>query len=232
MLAQLKMIVDVIRDAVSGFESFHSKRARTKDILELLCIYFVLLDVVTEGRDLLEEVGNNPKSTIENIPYEDRAAVLSDWDSAICRQGSRLYMLSGRLLGQDALAVFDPKLKQRLEKIVGSKFQRVRTLHGIGAGLVIHSMFGDPKDQKASRALVLSMYPTKSRATIDSKAANRELSQLAATLEEFRAVCAKLATTDEILAISKKARRMTKISTGKNSEQQSQAQISPSSRLR
>jgi hypothetical protein len=185
MLAQLKTIVDVIRDTVSAFERFHSKRARTKDILELLCIYFVLLDVVTEGRDLLKEVGNNPKSTIENIPYDGRTAVLSDWDGAICRQGSRLYMLAGRLLGQDALAVFDPKLKNRLEKIIGSKFQRVRTLDGIGAGLVIHSMFGDPNDQEASRALILSMYPTKNRATIDLRFAYLELNQLAVALEEF-----------------------------------------------
>ena len=72
-------------------------------------------------------------------------------------------------------------------------------------------MFGDPKDREWSRDVILSMYPSKTRATIDLKAAHRELREFSAALEEFRLVCTKLATNDEIFAISKKARRLTSI---------------------
>lgn len=209
MLADLKMLVDVIRDAVSGLAGFRSKKARAQTILELLCIYFVLVDVATEGRALLEAVDSNPRMTIARAPDPDRAALLSEWHDLICRQASRLSMLSERLFGQDALAVFDPQMKARLESIVGSKFKRVTSLHGIGAGLVLSLMSGDPKDQELNRDLILSMYPRKSRVTIDLKAARRELSELSAALDVFRTVCTKLATNDEIFAISKKARRLT-----------------------
>lgn len=79
----------------------------------------------------------------------------------------------------------------------------------------MYSTFGDPKDQKWGRDVILSLYPGKTRFTIDSKAARRELSELSAALDEFRAVCTKLATNDEIFAISKKARRLAKVSTAK-----------------
>jgi hypothetical protein len=204
------MLVDVIRDAVSGFAGFRSKKARMQTILELLCIYFLLLDVATEGRALWEAVGSNPKMTIAHAPDADRAALLSAWHEVLRRQVSRLSMLSERLFGQDALAVFNPRLKVRLESIVRSKFKRVNSLHGIGAGLVLSLIAGDPKDQELSRDLILSMYPRRSRVTIDLKAAHRELDELSGALEVFRTVCMKLSTNDEVLAISKKARRLTK----------------------
>lgn len=110
MLADLKTLVELIRDAVSGFAGFRSKKSRSQAISELLCIYFVLDDIATEGRALLEAVGNNPRMTIDHAPDMDQAALLSEWHDIICRQASRLSTLVGRLLGQDALAVFDPQL--------------------------------------------------------------------------------------------------------------------------
>jgi hypothetical protein len=157
VLADLKMVVGLIRDAFSGFAGFRSKKVRAQAILELLCIYFVLVDVVTEGRTLLEAVGTNPRTTIAHAPDVDRAALLSEWHGMVCRQATRLYTLSGRLLGQDALAVFGPELKARLESVVSSKFKRVKTLHGIGAGLVMYRMFGDAKDQEWNRNVILSI---------------------------------------------------------------------------
>jgi hypothetical protein len=206
------MIVDVIRDAVSGFSGFRSKKARSQAISELLCIYFVMVDVAKEGRDLLEAVGSNPRVTIAHAPDVERAPLRLEWHGVIRRQASRLSALGEQLLAQDSLAVFDPQLKARLEKIVSSKFKRVRTLARTGAGLVLYAMFfGDPEDEESMRGLILSMYPGKTRVTIDLKAADRELRELSAALEEFRSVCTKLATNDEIFAISKKARRMTQL---------------------
>jgi hypothetical protein len=73
----------------------------------------------------------------------------------------------------------------------------------------MYSMFGDVKDEKLSRDVILSLYPGKSRATIDLKASRRELNSLSAALERFRLVCTGLATSDEILAVTKKAPHLT-----------------------
>ncbi len=108
MLADLKTLVEVIREAVSGFAGFRSRKARSEAVLDLLCIYFVLLDVATEGRALLKSAGDSPRMTIARAAEVERADILSEWHHALCRQASRLYLLSGRLLGQDALAVAAP----------------------------------------------------------------------------------------------------------------------------
>lgn len=209
MLESLKTLVDVIREAVSGFKTFRSNRARTHAIFELLCMYYVLTDVVTEGRALLKAVGSDPRATIMRESKVRRTAILAEWDAAVRRQATRLYSLAGRLLGQDALAIFDPQLKTRLESIVGSKFERTRTLEGIGAGLVMYSTFGNLGGSESRRDVILSMYPARTRVTIDVKGADRELKKLSLALEEFRQVCTRLATNDEIFALSKKARGQT-----------------------
>jgi hypothetical protein len=209
LLEGLKTLIDVIQEAVSGFKTFRSNKARTTAIFELLCIYYVLSDVVTEGRTLLAAVGSDPKVAIMRESEARRTITLAGWDAIIGRQASRLYGLGGRLLGQDALAILDPKLKTRLESIVGSKFERTRTLGGIGACLVMYSTFGDLGDADSRRDVILAMYPTRTRAAIDVKAADRELKDLSQALEEFRKVCTKLATDDEIFALSKTARDQT-----------------------
>jgi translation initiation factor 6 (eIF-6) len=84
-------------------------------------------------------VGANPRLIIARLSDADKVATLSKWDRAISRQASRLYALSGKILGQDALAVIDPGLKERLEEVVGSKLDRVTMLEKIGAELVMYS---------------------------------------------------------------------------------------------
>jgi len=209
MLGDLKTLVEIIRNAVCGLSGFRSKRARSEAILELLRIYFLLMDVVEDGRSLLNAVGQNPRKTLAQVPGAEVPTVLSEWDRLIRRQASRLYNLSGRLLGQDVLSVIEPSLKSKLERLVGSKFKRAHSLHGIGAGLVIYSMFGGGRDQEWQRNIVLSMYPTRTRVTIDLVAAKGELNQLQKALNAFRTVCLRLATEEEILFLSKKARKQT-----------------------
>jgi hypothetical protein len=98
VLADLKTVVDTIRDAVSGYAGFRSKKARSSAVLELLCIYFLLLDVAEEGRNLLRAVGSDPRMTLLRAPEIERPAILLRWYHVLCRQASRLYTLSGRLL--------------------------------------------------------------------------------------------------------------------------------------
>lgn len=209
MLSDLKTIVEIIRDVVSGVGGFRSKKTRSEAILELLRLYFMLADVVEDGRSLLNAVGQNPRKTLAQVQATKASTLLGEWDRLIRRQALRLDNLGGRLLGQDVLSVVDPSLKKKLEKLVGSKFKRARSLHGIGAALVIYLMFGGVRDPEWQRNVVLSMYPSRTRVTIDVVAANEELNQLQDALNEFRTVCLRLATKEEILLLSKKARKQT-----------------------
>jgi hypothetical protein len=211
MVGSITKIVDAIRKAVTNYSEAHSKSVRKEDILELLCIYFVLVDASAEGQYLLDSVGEDPRLTLIRTPGADRPALVSEWYNIVCRQAQRLSKLGGRLLGQDSLAVFDPKLKSRLESIVGSKFQKVSSLASIGAGLFYFLWLGDPKDEQMTRDLILSMYPCRRRVSIDLETARLELVTLSDALEDFRVICTKLATNEEIVTISKKARRLTRL---------------------
>lgn len=167
MLTDLKTLVDIIRAALGGLSRVRGTKARSEAIVELLCVYFVLSDVVEDGRRLLDAVGPNPRETRRQIPKAHAAERLKEWDRLIRRQASRLYNLSGRLLGQDPLSVIDPSLKTKLLDLVGSKFKRARSLEGIGAALVVYSMVNGGEEEKWQRTVVLSRYPRRTRVTID-----------------------------------------------------------------
>jgi hypothetical protein len=53
--------------------------------------------------------------------------------------------------------------KDRLESLVGSKFDRAQTLAGIGAELAIYSTFRDQKNLEWQSDVILSMYPKRTR---------------------------------------------------------------------
>jgi hypothetical protein len=107
-------------------------------VVELLQIYFALSDVVTDARILLYAVGENPRATLTKIGKSGGPSTVIQWDNLIRRQATRLYNLSVRILGQDALAILDPAPKNKLQDLIGSKFARVNNLEGIGASLVIY----------------------------------------------------------------------------------------------
>lgn len=209
MLSDLKTLLDIIRAALGGLSGVRRKKARSDAIVELLCVYFLLSDVVEDGRRLLDAVGEDPRKTKGQIPKAHVAEQLKEWDRLIRRQASRLYKLSGRLLGQDALSIIDPTLKTKLQELTGSKFERARSLESVGAALVVYSMLNGGQEEQWQRNIVLSMYPTRTRVTIDLVAADKELNQLQEALGEFRAVCLEWASRDEVLLLSKRARKRT-----------------------
>ena len=192
-------------------EPSRQKKARSNAILELLGVYFRLVDTVADARRLLDLSGANPKVTLAKLRPEEAALRTRVWDSLLRRQAARLYELSGLLLGVESIAVVNPKLQKRLLAIVGSKASRVESLNGIGAGLVMYGQFYNGTDPKWQQGVLLSMYPTRTRATIDVGIARNELEQLEIALEDFRALCAQLATPEELMRLSKRARIATKL---------------------
>jgi hypothetical protein len=209
MFGDLKAIVDVIRSAVESIKGFRDNSTRQNTALDLLRTYFLLMDIVKEGLELLNSVGTDPVATITSLPPEEAQVALKRWDSIVRRQGGRLYSLSERLLGQDVLAVIDPSLKRRLEELVSSKFERTGSLHGIGAGLVIYSAFGGSHKQDWLMNVVQSIYQVQEDHHINVSEARKEINQLQDALECYRAVCVRLVGDEEIMRLAKKAREET-----------------------
>lgn len=215
MFSDIKTIVDTVKAAVGAFQGFRNNKSRESTILDLLRIYFVLKDVVEDGRYLLENIGEDPEKKLYGIDPEQVEETIKNWDCIARKQASRLDLLGVKLLGQDVLAVVEPRLKDRLEDIVSSKFERADSLHGIGAALVIYSMFGNKEDREWMFNVIRSMYSEKKNGILDIKKAKAEIDSLEISLEEFRQVCLTLAKKDEILRFSQRARKETEYQSGR-----------------
>ena len=142
MIAEIKAIVDTIKIAVEGLKSFRDKKTKTEVALDLLRTYFILMDLAKDGSELLDSAGEDPSETIKNLPPDDAKQVLAEWGAIVRRQGARLLFLKEKLIKQNVLALVDPQLKDRLKRLVGSKFSRVETLGGIAASIVMYSILG------------------------------------------------------------------------------------------
>jgi hypothetical protein len=231
MFGDLKAVVDVIRSATESVRGFNDSKEKQNYSLELLRIYFLLMDVVKDGTDLLDSIDSDPLKVISSLYPEQAKSRLNEWDSLVRKQGSRLYSLSGRLLGQDALSVIDPSLKDRLEELVSSKFERADSLHGIGAGLVIYSMFGKSEEQDWLVGVIQSMYLAQEEGHINVPAAREEIEKLRKELEEYRTVCIRLIGEQEVMKLSKKARADTCFDSNKDKDSAIQTQAQPNQRM-
>jgi hypothetical protein len=140
MFEQLQPIVALLRSALELYNASKKAKARREDILELLCTYFLLVDVIKDGRSLLDSIGTDPAARLAGLDPSEAQRTTREWARVTKRQAARLDLLGVRLLGQDALAVFDPSLKDHLVNMIGSKSERADSLHGIGAGLIYYLM--------------------------------------------------------------------------------------------
>ena len=141
MFAELKLITDMIRSSISQFRMYKSGKSREKVILDLLQTYFLLKDCVDEGEELIAEAGPDPIGKIKAMEQVSAASTLSRWESILSRQSRRLGALQGFVIGQNHLAVISPHTQTTIKEIVGSKFERTRSLHAIGAAFFFRSIF-------------------------------------------------------------------------------------------
>jgi hypothetical protein len=210
MFAQIKSVVEAV---LSGFKSIHefkTQRERDKAIEEMLRFYFVLKDCVDDGEALIVEAGSNPLAKLKSMSPPEATATVKRWDTVLRLQGIRLRMLEGMLYGQAQLAVVNPQVEGALRKAIGYKMTRAVTLHGIGAGLYLRCMLPieETDDQKAE--LIALMAGEKGRKAIDLDRIRREVGDLRSALETYRGTVQELASSAEILKISKKARESTR----------------------
>jgi hypothetical protein len=206
MFAELKEVVELVRGLAEDVGSFRSRKRRHETISELLHIYFTLLDVVRDGRGLLALTKGQPRKTLKTVPIHDRPNYVQKYQEAILNQGARLYAMSRRILNQEILAFADPSFQSRLSEVVGYKFDRVKTLHGVVAGLVLSTMFALPTEDRDLVDLVQSMYRDRKGKPLQFSVARKELDELEKALTKLRETCGKFASSEDLLRLSKRAR--------------------------
>lgn len=211
MFAQIKSVVDIVTNGFTRLRTFNSKRERESSVTDMLSFYFLLKDCVDDGEALITEAGRTPVSLIKSLGKRDATATISRWDSILRRQGIRLDALQALLFGQTALAVINPELEKSLRKAIGYKMDRVVTLHGIGSVLVLRCMLQlDESDVEKAR-LIAVMAGEKSGNTVDMQRVRGEIMDLRRSLDKYREQLQKLISNEEILRLSKRARRATLI---------------------
>jgi hypothetical protein len=212
VFAQIKGVVDVAISGFKGIREFRSKRGRDAAVCDMLRFYFLLKDCVDEGESLIVEAGSNPVAKIKALSPQEATATVRRWDVVLRRQGIRLRMLEGLLFGQPQLAIINPKLESALDRAIGSKMTRAVTLYGIGATLFLRCMLPVDETETEKARLIAVMAGARDRGKIDLNRIRREVSALRETLEEYRGLVQRLASDEEIVRLSKKARRGTQVS--------------------
>ena len=209
MFGQIKVIVDLILVGLKDGWSFKDKVQRRADVLRMLETYFMLKDCVDEGGALIEEAGSKPVEKIRNMPAAQAEAVVRRWDYILRKQGRRLAMLQGYLIGQNHLAVINPDLENRIIQAIGNKFDRITTLYGIGAALVFYSMFPLAESPEEKAKYVIYMSGSSRRGTISMPRIKREVKSLSEALEQYREAINKLISSEEMVRLSREARKNT-----------------------
>lgn len=208
MFRDLVQLVKLLGSAATGVKKLKAASERREAVLGLLKTYFLLKDCVDEGEQLVLDAGADPIRKISEQSADEAIETLTRWDFVIRNQGFRLYELQGYVFGADHLAVIDPALQERISEVVGSKMQRVTSLHGIGAALFFRNMFPIANTNEERARYVAVMAGSKGD-LLNMERVVSEISSLKSALDGYRAVIDKLISQEEILALSSVARRAT-----------------------
>jgi len=208
VFAQLKVLVSIMTTGVADISSLKTKLDRRKAVLRMLETYFLLKDCADDGSALILEAGSNPIATITALDGDIAVETVKRWDRTLRKQGMRLYRLAEYILNQDHLAVVAPDVQDQIEKAIGSKWNRMTTLAGIGAALVIPLMFPVAESPKEKAEMVVVMAGGR-RNAIDMQRIKREVKALTDALTKYRGVIESLVSKEEIVKLSSVARKTT-----------------------
>ncbi|WP_162435866.1 hypothetical protein [Pseudoxanthomonas koreensis] len=111
--------------------------------------------------------------------------------------------ISDLIYDQEFLDVTSPELRERLYDVLGSKFERTNSLHGIGAALFFRGFSGDTPEE---RARYVSVMAGEEEDLLHMDKIRAEIVALQDAMELYRIAVNQLATSDEIVRMSAAAR--------------------------
>ena len=206
MFGELISFIDVLKSSVFDIQSRKAGKEREAGISTLLRTYFYLKDAADEGELLVEDASPNPVELVRNLEPQAAEERLRRWDYALRRQTFRLMRVSDMIYGQDFMDVVSSDLRERLHDVLGTKFHRANSLHGIGAALFFRG-WGQATPEEQARYVSIMAGEESDLLHMDKIRA--EISALREAMESYRLAVNQLATPDEILRLSKDARSAT-----------------------
>jgi hypothetical protein len=206
MFGELIAFIDVLRASVLDFHSHKLGSKRKAVISALLETYFYLKDATDEGEILIEDAAPSPVEVIRSLSPSDAKVRLAKWDNVLRRQTFRLMRISDRVFGQDFLDVVSPSLRESLNNVLGSKFDRATSLHGIGAALLFRGWVnGSPEEQ----AHYVSVMAGEEDDLLHMDRIRDEIARLREGMESYRQAVQGLASSEELIVLSQAARTAT-----------------------
>lgn len=207
MFAQIASVIQIVISGIKPTLELKDRTAKEAALTDMLRFYFLLKDTVDDGEALIVDAGSNPAAKLKAMSVEGAGEAMKRWDITLRKQGGRLQMLEGMLVGQQHLAVLNPALQDELTKAIGYKGDRIVTLQGIGAALFFNAMMGGPRSIEDKSNLVLAMAGEAGTGnTLDLARIRWEVAEMRRVLEQYRALTEQLMSKDEVLRLSKIAR--------------------------
>lgn len=208
MFGELISFVDVLRSAVTDLGKRQRDSERDGIVTKMLETYYYLKDAVDDGEALVADAAPDPLKRIASLGPDEAKLKLAQWDKALYRQGFRLYRVSENIFGQAFIDIVDPRLKDALHDVIGSKFNRVTSLHGIGAALFFRDMLGLPASE-AEQARYVSVMAGMKGTLLEMDRIEGEIVRLREALEGYRSAISQLASGEEIVRLAAAARAKT-----------------------
>lgn len=208
MFGELVSFIDVLRSTVAEFRSRKLTTQRETIISALLSTYFYLKDATDEGEHLVEDAKPNPVEVINALDPNEAKERLARWNILLGRQTFRLMSVSNLIYGQAFIDVVSPELREQLYDVLGSKHDRVDSLHSIGASLYFRGWVDGSNEEQAR---YVSIMAGENKNLLQMKKIRAEIASLRKVTEEYRLAIIQLSTSDEIVRLSAKARTETQL---------------------
>lgn len=206
MFGELVAFLDVLKSTVADVRTKKASKEREATISALLRTYFLLKDATEEGAALVEDAKPNPVEVIQGLDPTLAAERLTRWNLALRRQTARLLGVSDMIYRQEFMDVVSPNLRERLYDVLGTKFERATSLHGIGAALFFRGVTIDSPEEQAR---YVSIMAGEEGDLLHMDKIEREVLALREALESYREALTTLATPDEIVRLTSEARSAT-----------------------
>ena len=211
MFTDLLKIINIISSAVKDLNNIKITHDRKTALSEMLKTYFLLLDSYKDGIKLLESVNSNPLEYIKSLDDNSLKYHLDVWDKILRRQSIRLYRAQEYITSQSYLAIINPDIVEEISKVIGYKMGRLVTLHELGAELFFRNVFPTDETPERTVSLVVQILMKQDSDVINKKLVFDELNALKKGLDSFRTIIDSSINKEEILLLSNKARKETKI---------------------
>ncbi|MDZ4055802.1 hypothetical protein [Arenimonas sp.] len=208
MFGELISFIDVLKSTAIDLRGRKLGAEREATISALLETYFNLKDAADEGELLLEDAQPNPVAVIGSLNPVEAKERLASWDYALRRQTVRLMRVSDTIFGQEFMSVIAPELEEKLHDVLGTKFNRATSLHGIGAALFFRGWTDGTNEEKAR---YVSIMAGEENDLLHMDKIRAEIVALREAMEGYRIVVNDLATADEIIRLSRSARKATQL---------------------